>query len=128
MMLFFMMLFQVRGRLYRPPSMLSESFKARMCIASFAPLSNHLCSTAKIFVFSNVMVWLDFQAIRREDFSTEFSQTIRRKLTDYSTVYNSTDRLFDGIQFDGQTIRRKDHSTEISLSLFLSLSLSLIEK
>ena len=57
----------------------------------------------------------DFQAIRRKDFSTKFSQTIRWKLTDYSTVYNSTDRLFDG-----KTIRRKDHSTETSLSLSLS--------
>ena len=46
-----------RVRLYRPPSLLSEGFKARMCIASFTPLSNHLCSTASIFVFSNVMVW-----------------------------------------------------------------------
>ena len=55
--LFFMMLFQIGGRLYRPPSLLSEGFKARMCIASFTPLSNHLCSTASIFVFSNVMVW-----------------------------------------------------------------------
>ena len=46
-----------RGRLYRPPSLLSEGIKTRMCIASFTPLSNHLCSTASIFVFSNVMVW-----------------------------------------------------------------------
>ena len=41
-----MMLFQIGGRLYRPPSLLSEGFKARMCIASFTPLSNHLCSTS----------------------------------------------------------------------------------
>ena len=53
----FMMLFQIGGRLYHPPSRLSEGFKPRMCIASFTPLSNHLCSTASIFVFSNVMVW-----------------------------------------------------------------------
>ena len=57
----------------------------------------------------------DFQAIRRKDPSTEVSQTIRRKSTDYSTVYNSTERLFEGILFDGETIRRKDHSTEICL-------------
>ena len=50
------MLFQIGGRLYRPPSLLSEGFKARMCIASFTPLSHHLCSTASIFKFSNVMV------------------------------------------------------------------------
>ena len=53
----FMILFQIGGRLYRPPSLLSEGFKARMCIASFTPLSNHLCSTTSIFVFSNMMVW-----------------------------------------------------------------------
>ena len=53
----FMMLFQIEGRLYCPPSLLSEGFKARMCIASFTPLSNHLCSTSSIFVFSNMMVW-----------------------------------------------------------------------
>ena len=52
-----MMLFQIGGRLYHPPSLLSEGLKARMCIASFTPLSNHLCSTVSIFVFSNVMVW-----------------------------------------------------------------------
>ena len=52
-----MMLFQIGGRLYCPPSLLSEGFKARMCIASFTPLSNHLCSTSSIFVFSNMMVW-----------------------------------------------------------------------
>ena len=32
------MSFQIGGRLYRPPSLLSEDFKARMCIASFTPL------------------------------------------------------------------------------------------
>ena len=52
-----MMLFQIGGRLYHPPSLLSEGFKARMCIASFTPLSNHLCSTSSIFVFSKIMVW-----------------------------------------------------------------------
>ena len=46
-----------RGRLYRPPSLLSEGFKAQICIASFTPLSNHLCSTSSILVFSNMMVW-----------------------------------------------------------------------
>ena len=51
-----MMLFQIGGRLYRPPSLLSEGFKARICIAS-SPLSNHLCSTFSILVFSNMMVW-----------------------------------------------------------------------
>ena len=52
-----MMLFQIGSRLYHPPSLLSEGFKARMCIASFTPLLNHLCSTASIFIFSSVMVW-----------------------------------------------------------------------
>ena len=52
-----MMLFQIGGRLYRPRSLLSEGFKARICIASFTPLSNHWCSTSSILVFSNMMVW-----------------------------------------------------------------------
>ena len=40
-----MVLFQIGSRLYGPPSLLCEGFKARMCIASFTPLSNHLCPT-----------------------------------------------------------------------------------
>ena len=53
----FMMLFQIGGRLCCAPSLLSEGFKAQMCIASLTPFSNRLCSTASIFIFSNVMVW-----------------------------------------------------------------------
>ena len=54
----YIMFYQIRGRLYRLPSLLSEGFKAQMYIASLTPLSNHLCFTNNIVVFSNVMVWL----------------------------------------------------------------------
>ena len=57
------MLFQTRGRLYHPPSLLSEGFKARMQIASFTLLSNPLCSTDNIFVFSIVMLWLGLSVV-----------------------------------------------------------------
>ena len=52
------MLFQIGGRFYHPPPLLSEGFKSWMCIASLTPLFNPLCSTNSVFVFSNVMVWL----------------------------------------------------------------------
>ena len=51
------MLFQIGGSWYYPPSLL-RSGAFRMCITSFTPLSNHLCSTDSILVFSNVIVWL----------------------------------------------------------------------
>ena len=46
----FMILFQTWVRLYHPPSLLSEGFKVQMYIASFTPLSNHMCSTDSILI------------------------------------------------------------------------------
>ena len=50
------MLFQIWGRLY-VLRLYCEGFIARMCITSFTPLLNHLCSTDSISLFSHLMVW-----------------------------------------------------------------------
>ena len=45
----FVMLIQLRGRFYRPLSLLSEDFKAKMYIASFTSLSN-ICAPLTVYL------------------------------------------------------------------------------